>query len=257
MAESNHHFQELDDPFSSNHSRLPDDTVFYSIYPDFSLCSSSSAITDHLQSLHLQILSTISPLTSDYIWQHEPFSLSPSTSDNLPHFHGKVKFGDNLDDEWFVVFLLFHISRKFTSVSVRVWDTDGEFLLIEAAYYLPGWLNPENSSNRVFIRNSEVHIIPRKQISSTPPLKDALKFLIEHPEITRASDTVQSAIKGRISDYPDKARRNVHRVRVRVPVSIAQVFNLNFHCLLFCYWIFGLTYCILLLFQTIDYFWFM
>ena len=256
MAESNHHFQELDDPFSSNHSRLPDDTVFYSIYPYFSLCSSSSAITDHLQSLHLQILSTISPLTSDYIWQHEPFSLSPSTSDNLPHFHGKVKFGDNLDDEWFVVFLLFHISRKFTSVSVRVWDTDGEFLLIEAAYYLPRWLNPENSSNRVFIRNSEVHIIPRKQFSSTPPLKDALKFLIEHPEITRASDAVQSAIKGRISDYPDKARRNVHRVRVRVPVSIAQVLNLNFRCL-FCYWIFGLTNGILLLFLTIDYFWFM
>ena len=134
-----------------------------------------------------------------------------------------MKFGDNLEDEWFVVFLLFEVSRTFPSLSIRVWDTDGEFLLIEAAFHLPRWLNPENSTNRVFIRQNEVHIIPRKQFQSTPTLKDALKFLIEHPQITRASDSVQSAIKGRISDYPERARRNVHRVRVRVPVSVAQV----------------------------------
>lgn len=54
-------------------------------------------------------------------------------------------------------------------------------------------------------------------------MKDALTLLIEHPELTRASDSVQSAIKGRISEYPERARRNVHRVRVRVPVSVAQV----------------------------------
>lgn len=217
-------YQDTDDPFFGKHSRLPDDTVFYAIYPDFSLSAVSSAAAEQqLQSLHLQILSTLSPLISDYIWQHEPFSLSISSSDSIPHLHGKVKFGDNLDDEWFVVFLLFEVSRTFPSLSIRVWDTDGEFLLIEAAFHLPRWLNPENSTNRVFIRQNEVHIIPRKQFSSTPTLKDALKFLIEHREITGASDSVQSAIKGRISDYPERARRNVHRVRVRVPVSVAQV----------------------------------
>lgn len=31
----------------------------------------------------------------------------------------------------------------------RVDDNDGEFLLIEAADFLPKWLNPENSENRV------------------------------------------------------------------------------------------------------------
>lgn len=31
----------------------------------------------------------------------------------------------------------------------RVEDNDGEFLLIEAADYLPKWLNPESSENRV------------------------------------------------------------------------------------------------------------
>lgn len=31
----------------------------------------------------------------------------------------------------------------------RIDDNDGEFLLIEAADFLPKWLNPENSENRV------------------------------------------------------------------------------------------------------------
>lgn len=31
----------------------------------------------------------------------------------------------------------------------RVEDNDGEFLLIEAADYLPKWLNPDSSENRV------------------------------------------------------------------------------------------------------------
>jgi len=31
----------------------------------------------------------------------------------------------------------------------RVDDNDGEFLLIEAADFLPKWLSPENSENRV------------------------------------------------------------------------------------------------------------
>ncbi|KAI8003725.1 hypothetical protein LOK49_LG08G00175 [Camellia lanceoleosa] len=114
--------------FSQNNSRLPDDTVFYSIFPDFSSNNSQSPknpTTTQLQSLHLQILHSLSPYTSDYIWQHEPFTLSLSTATStcicssqhqqqhqqlFPHLHGKVRFGDNLEDEWFVVFLLFQVS---------------------------------------------------------------------------------------------------------------------------------------------------
>lgn len=32
---------------------------------------------------------------------------------------------------------------------VRIEDNDGEFLLIEAADFLPKWLDPDNSANRV------------------------------------------------------------------------------------------------------------
>ncbi|XP_010484350.1 PREDICTED: protein ecdysoneless homolog [Camelina sativa] len=212
-------------------SRLPDDTVFFSIFPDSSSLSVAGSETSAaLQSLHLEIIDVVSPFTSPYIWQHEPFSLSIALSSScacadtatMPHLHGKLKYGDNLEDEWFAVFLLFRISAAFPSNSIRVWDTDGEFLLIEAAFHLPRWLNPETSLNRVFIRGGDLHIVPKSRLPD-PSLVASLRFLIERGNESRASDSVQSALKNRISDYPERAWRNMHRVRVRVPVSVAQV----------------------------------
>ncbi|KAK0603902.1 hypothetical protein LWI29_009917 [Acer saccharum] len=198
-------------------SRPPYDTVFYSIFPD------STLSTTALQSLHLEILHHISPHISEYIWQHNPFSLSISTATAfLPHLHGKLRFGDNLEDEWFTVFLLFDISRAFPNLSIRVWDSDGEFLLIEAAFHLPRWLKPENSDNRMFIRRGHVHIIPRKSLPN-PSLADSLNFLINRDEESLAGEAVQNAIKSRIEEYPLRAKRNMHNVRVRVPVLVAQV----------------------------------
>ncbi|KAJ0242038.1 Protein ecdysoneless [Hirschfeldia incana] len=213
--------------FSQTSSRLPDDTVFFSIFPDASLSSSAA-----LQSLHLQIIDFVSPLTSPYIWQHEPFSLSislpsscPCTTDTpLPHLHGKLKYGDNLEDEWFAAFLLFRISAAFPSASLRVWDTDGEFLLIEAAFHLPRWLNPETSRNRVFLRGGDLHIVPRSRLPD-PSLLASLRFLASRGREgeSRASDPVQSALKNRVSGYPERAWRSMHRVRVRLPASVAHV----------------------------------
>ncbi|KAF9680335.1 hypothetical protein SADUNF_Sadunf06G0110600 [Salix dunnii] len=206
---------------SQAHSRVPDDTVYYAIFPDSSSLSNPS---DSSQSLHLQILEFISPYTSSYIWQHEPFSLSLSSSASppLPHLHGKLRFGDNIEDEWFTVFLLFQISHHFPSLSIRVWDNDGEFLLIEAAFQLPRWINPDTSDNRVFIRRGDIHIVPKSRLPN-PSLIDSLKFLIDCEGESRAAESVQIAVKGRISDYPERARRNTHQVRVKVPVSVAQI----------------------------------
>ena len=42
----------------------------------------------------------------------------------------------------------------------RVWDNDGEFLLIEAAYGLPRWLKPETAQNRLWLHGGAVHLVP-------------------------------------------------------------------------------------------------
>ncbi|EYU39297.1 hypothetical protein ABFS82_11G097500 [Erythranthe guttata] len=206
--------------FSLKNSGPPDDTVFYSIFPD----SSAAAAAEELQSLHLQILNHIAQFTDAYIWQHQPFLLSITPSP-VPHLSGHLRFGDNLEDEWFVVFLLFEISKTFPNLSIRVWDSDGEFLLIESAFHLPKWLNPDTSENRVFIRRGIIRIVPKSSFQLTPKLEDSLRFLSsrDNDSISRAPDAVQLHLSRKISEYPDRAYRNVHRVRVRVPISVAMV----------------------------------
>ena len=62
---------------------------------------------------------------------------------------GLANYGDSVEDEWLIVYILRELSSRFENLWIRVTDSDGEFLLIEAANALPRWLNPEVAENRV------------------------------------------------------------------------------------------------------------
>lgn len=47
------------------------------------------------------------------------------------------------------MYLLRELSKQFPDAWIRVFDADGEFLLVEAANVLPPWLNPEVAEYRV------------------------------------------------------------------------------------------------------------
>jgi len=65
------------------------------------------------------------------------------------YLHGLTNYGDSVEDEWLIVYILRELSRRYPELWIKVVDTDGEFLLIEAANALPRWLNPEIADNRV------------------------------------------------------------------------------------------------------------
>lgn len=65
------------------------------------------------------------------------------------HLRGLTNYGDSVEDEWLIVHILRELTKQFPDLWVKVVDTDGEFLLIEAANALPRWLNPEIADNRV------------------------------------------------------------------------------------------------------------
>jgi len=67
---------------------------------------------------------------------------------------GRTDYGDAVEDEWLIVYLLRELSRQFADAWVRVTDEDAEFLLAEAANVLPKWLNPDIAANRVCCLNS-------------------------------------------------------------------------------------------------------
>lgn len=52
------------------------------------------------------------------------------------------------------------ISRRIEGVVVRVWDNDGEFLLIETAFGLPKWMQPASTEGRVFLYDGALHVVP-------------------------------------------------------------------------------------------------
>ena len=64
-------------------------------------------------------------------------------------------------DEWMCIALLFDITTKFPNTIVKLHDTDGEVLLIEAANELPKWLEPETSDNRVYVAGGKLQVFSR------------------------------------------------------------------------------------------------
>lgn len=195
-----------------------------------------------------QILSHLRAYTQGYVWQREAFNLHVSCdSKQTPRkpkleyqiLTGSVQFEDNIEDEWFIVWLLLDITRNFP-LSVRVWDNDGEFILIEAAYFLPRYLKPDIATNRSWLHAGCLHIIPptllpdgnvrgapseggAQQVSVTT----ALETLHRYPEVTQREghDPFVKAISKRIEGYPEKAKQLMHRAQIWVPFKVAQLLS--------------------------------
>lgn len=126
---------------------------------------------------------------------------------------GCARFGDTVDDEWLIVALLQRLTEAVSGIAVRVWDNDGEFMLIECAFHIPKWLNPNNSSNRVWLLNGNMHLIPQQHGKKRIAIQEALVSLRTEGLATRAGDRVQEALHSRTKGYPEDAPKNLHWAR--------------------------------------------
>lgn len=63
-------------------------------------------------------------------------------------------------------------------------DTDGEFLLIEAANELPSWVSPDNAENRLWLSGGQLHLIPLSVRSS----KGSVRFVPDDETLERQFD---------------------------------------------------------------------
>ncbi|NXI17994.1 ECD protein, partial [Irena cyanogastra] len=159
----------------------------------------------------------------------------PRPGETPAHIGGTTVFGDNVEDEWFIVYLVREITREFPGLAARIDDNDGEFLLIEAADFLPKWLNPENSENRVFFYKGELHIIPLPEpweqhwdlSAPCPTLSQALVLLSTRGEEFLAAEPIRAALDKRIHGYPEKIQASLHRARCFLPAGIAAVLRLR------------------------------
>uniref|UniRef100_A0A2K5QZE2 Ecdysoneless cell cycle regulator n=1 Tax=Cebus imitator TaxID=2715852 RepID=A0A2K5QZE2_CEBIM len=186
-----------------------------------------------LQKYIERIMTQFAPMLVSYIWQNQPFNLKykPGKGGVPAHMFGMTKFGDNIEDEWFIVYVIKQITKEFPELVARIEDNDGEFLLIEAADFLPKWLDPDNSTNRVFFHHGELCIIPAPRKSgeeswlpnTTPTIPQALNIISAHPEKILASESIRAAVNRRIRGYPEKIQASLHRAHCFLPAGIVAV----------------------------------
>ena len=129
---------------------LPEDCVDYTLYiidtklRDFD-------IREKLREVQREASKLTKKLLNQFIWQREAFALElvRENDKSRSFLRGRTNFGDSVEDEWLIVYILRELSRSFPQLWIQIVDADGQFLLIEAANTLPRWLNPEITDFRV------------------------------------------------------------------------------------------------------------
>lgn len=144
-----------------------------------------------------------------------------------PHLHGVTHYGDNIGDEWFIVYLLSELTRSRPDCIARVCDADGEFLLIEAADALPDWASPETCEQRVYIVNGGLQLLQNStNTSQNNPLSmaSAVQRIRLNPTLYRCSRDIQNYIEARLHEFqPAQPHVSIHRQIVELPQNAAQL----------------------------------
>ncbi|KFY88223.1 hypothetical protein V500_06464 [Pseudogymnoascus sp. VKM F-4518 (FW-2643)] len=216
--------------------RLPDDSVEYTLF----IINASLAQKEVLARLELvrkEATKLTGALLKDYIWQRDDFNLKLEQSSGLMHLRGLTNYGDSVEDEWLIVYILRELTKQFPDLWVKVVDTDGEFLLIEAANALPRWLNPEIADNRVWINNQKLRIIPlaaattasanakTNPVSRSLTLTEALDVIKDSPNVIINSPPVETEAFFRLRNYPAQISNSMHSALTRIPRKLAFIIH--------------------------------
>ena len=145
------------------------------------------------------------------------------------YLHGVTDYGDAVEDEWLIVYILRQLTTSHPNVWVRVFDTDGEFLLVEAANVLPKWLSPETDHNRVWIHGGKLFIVPRSDdadpASRSLSLADAVEFIKTKEDALVHSSFIEAEAFYRLEKYPGQIADSIHHSLVTIPRRLAYVLH--------------------------------
>ncbi|XP_017862992.1 PREDICTED: protein ecdysoneless [Drosophila arizonae] len=231
-----------------------DDFVEYYIFPkldDIDEKASDEQVRQQLEQVRADCMSIVEKKVAErcYIWNKDEFQLQVRTGsaeerllneeDNKqegeeepegilpPHLHGVTHYGDNIGDEWFIVYLLSELTRSRPDCIGRVFDGDGEFLLIEAADVLPDWASPETCEQRVYLVNGGLQLLQNASNTSDSkrmPMAKAVQRIRLNPTLYRCSRDIQNCIEARLQEFqPAKPHASIHRQIVQLPQNAAQL----------------------------------
>jgi len=209
--------------------KLPEDVVEYIIYIIDTRLSDIQT-RERLQAFQRSLHQLEKKFLKEYIWQRESLKLELVREEGRWLLKGRTNHGDSVADEWLIVWFLRELSKEFKDAWIRIYDTDGEFLLIEAANALPKWLNPEVAENRVWINNYRLLIIPLGKEEADPaPLivQRALKILDDTPARPQHYPKVEKEAFHRLDNYPAAIAENQHHATLPLPRKVAHILHAN------------------------------
>jgi hypothetical protein len=201
-----------------------------------------SEITAHVICLRKKIAERLKREYGDYIWDlhppqvyvalpdqwNTPTGMAENSAKGIPYILGSLDFRDSIDDEWYLVHLLLDvISTTHPDCFISIQDNDGDILLIEAAEFLPDWLDSENSSHRVWLKDGSIHLISQNPQHGLD-LQQALSCL-RSSSYARASNEIHSSIRERLSAYPMRNTSWRHRALCLLPAPIIKLLEQQPH----------------------------
>ena len=232
---------------------LPDDCIEYTLLIISNSLDSSNDSEARLRLRDVQkyAASLQKEWLKDYIWQRQGFALELAKEDGevraftmgtlesrltnhlgLSFLQGRTEYGDSIEDEWVIVWLMGEISRKFGDVWIKLTDTDGEFLLIEASGTLPAWLEPDVADNRVWINDGHLKIIKpataarsSRKTDEKLTVPEARHAILKEPKRMMHSTSMEEEAFYRLRNYPDQIKKNMHRALLTVPRKIAYLLH--------------------------------
>ena len=97
----------------------PDDNlVQYILFPSPAVVAEPD---ESLEKFFEEVSAAAACLAKDYIWHKEEFNLI-KIQDQVTKswkFEGATGYGDNVEDEWFIVYILLELTKKFDDLVVR------------------------------------------------------------------------------------------------------------------------------------------
>jgi len=203
--------------------QLPDNTTNYVLAVINDNLETRKLLTEleHIRKLASELCER---LTKEYIWQRDGFQLQVMHNNGLHYLQGTTNYGDSVEDEWLIVFLLRELTRLRSDLWARVTDGDGEFLLIEAANAVPKWLNPEVDSNRAWINQGQLKLITldASQAQKRPlSLDEAVHALQTNTRSVEHYAEVENEAFYRLNRYPQQITDSLHFSILTIPRKLA------------------------------------
>jgi hypothetical protein len=221
-------FKWFGEGFDGFPKKLPEDVVEYIVFIIDTRLSDIQT-RERLQAFQRALASLEKKFLKEYIWQRDALKLELVREDGRWMLKGTTNYGDSVTDEWLIVYILRELSKEFKDAWIRIYDTDGEFLLIEAANALPKWLNPEVAEHRVWINTHRLLIIPLSKQDIPKPLKleAALSVISEMPAALHHYPKIETEAFHRLNNYPAAIAENQHHATLPLPRKVAYLLHLK------------------------------